>query len=93
MFRVTVAHSELISVDERKQRGALKLFYQRCILKRFYAILNYCRKQLSAEEKTKKKLAVAMAMAHMVNPLVAILFIIIYWIVGMHKNMNPEMEM
>ena len=54
---------------------------------------NNCRKQLSAEEKTKKKLALAMAMAHMVNPLIAILFIIIYWIVGMYNNMNPEMQM
>ena len=44
---------------------------------------------MEAGEKTKKKLSMAIGMAHVVNPLIAIGFIIIYWIVGMNNNMNP----
>ena len=36
------------------------------------------RKELEANNKTKKKLATAITMAHIVNPIIAIGFIIIY---------------
>ena len=55
-----------------------------------FTYLRNCRKQQESNEKNQKKLAMAITMAHIINPMIAVGFIAIYWIVGTYKNTNPE---
>ena len=51
-----------------------------------------CRREAASSSWTKRKLVLATRVAHYINPLVAIIFMVIYWIFGMYENLNPEVQ-
>ena len=47
------------------------------------------RRAVQATRRTEQKLKVATAVAHYGSPGIAMAFVIAYWVVGMHHNINP----
>ena len=48
------------------------------------------RKQKESTARTRRKLAMATSVAHKLNPLIALGFIFVYWVIGMNNVINPD---
>ena len=59
--------NELVNVNERKQKEALQMFYERDTLK----------------QRNQKRIKSLKKFSHVINPLICIGFVIVFWAVGM----------
>jgi hypothetical protein len=50
------------------------------------------RKAREAGERNERKLARAVNVGHYLSPIIAITFIVVYWMVGMYNVMNPDFQ-
>ena len=62
--------NELVNIDERKQKAALKEFYDNEALK----------------QKNERRIQSLKTFSKIVNPMFCIAFVIIFWAVGLHQS-------
>ena len=49
------------------------------------------RRAAQASQRTERKLELATAMGHYGSPVIAMTFVVVYWVVGMYHSINPWM--
>ena len=59
--------NELVNVNERKQKEALQMFYERD----------------SVKQRNEKRILRLKKFSHVINPLICVGFVIVFWAVGM----------
>jgi hypothetical protein len=50
------------------------------------------RKEREAGERNQRKLARAIKVGHYLSPIIAITFVVVYWMVGMYNVINPDLQ-
>ena len=63
-------HNELVNIDERKQKAALKEFYDNEALK----------------QKNERRIQSLKTFSKIVNPMFCIAFVFVFWAVGLHQS-------
>jgi hypothetical protein len=79
---------KFFSVNERVQREALKSYYEQYIKKQnlFYHFILILR---IVKLISQKKLNRVVHFAHVINPAIAVCFVVIYWTVGVYSYLYP----
>ena len=86
------ANKDLFAVDESVQREALKNFYeQRAGVKIIDD--NPWLTNLKKHQVEKKKLRNAMWISYWGVPILVIVFVVTYWILGIENYLNPSVKM
>ena len=62
--------NELVNIDERKQKAALKEFYDNKALK----------------QKNERRIQSLKTFSKIVNPMFCIAFVFVFWAVGLHQS-------
>ena len=83
---------KILSVNERVQREALKTYYEQSVTI-IFSIIFFIYLILRKEKHiSQKKLKRVIYFAHVVNPFIAISFVVLYWIVGVYSYLYPGAE-